>query len=82
MRWIKRIVIGTVSVIVVLVALALIVPFLIHTSTYKDQIQTRVKAATGRDLILGGDLKFSILPTLELSARDVTFGNVAGAAQK
>jgi len=82
MRWLKRIVIGTVSVIVVLVALALIVPFLIPTSTYKDQIQTRVKAATGRDLILGGELKFSILPSLELSARDVSFGNAPGAAQK
>lgn len=82
MRWLKRIIIGTVSVVVVLVALALIVPFLIPTSTYKDQIQTRVKAATGRDLILGGELKFSILPSLELSARDVSFGNTAGAAQK
>ena len=82
MRWLKRIIIGTVSVVLVLVALALIVPFLIPTSTYKDQIQTRVKAATGRDLILGGELKFSILPSLELSARDVTFGNRAGAAPK
>ena len=82
MRWLKRIVIGTLSVIVVLVALALIVPFLIPTSTYKDQIQTRVKAATGRDLILGGELKFSILPSLELSARDVTFGNRDGAPLK
>jgi len=82
MRWLKRIVIGTVSVVVVLVALALIVPFLIPTSTYKDQIQSRVKAATGRDLILGGDLKFSILPSLELSARDVRFANAPGSSQK
>jgi len=64
------------------VALALIVPFLIPTSTYKDQIETRVKAATGRDLKLGGELKLSILPSLELSARDVSFGNRPGAAQK
>lgn len=82
MRWIKRIVVGTLSVVFVLVALALIVPFLIPTSTYKDQIETRVKAATGRDLKLGGALKLSILPSLELSARDVVFGNRPGAAQK
>jgi AsmA protein len=82
MRWLKRLVIGTLSVILVLVALALIVPFLIPTSTYKDQIETRVKAATGRDLKLGGELKLSILPSLELSARDVSFGNRPGAAQK
>ncbi|HEY7609424.1 MAG TPA: AsmA family protein [Alphaproteobacteria bacterium] len=82
MRWIKRLVVGTLSVILVLVALALIVPFLIPTSAYKDQIETRVKAATGRDLKLGGELKLSILPNLELSARDVVFGNRPGAAAK
>jgi uncharacterized protein involved in outer membrane biogenesis len=82
MRWFKRIVIGTLSVIFVLVALALIVPFLIPTSTYKDQIETRVKAATGRDFRINGDLKFSILPSLELSARDIAFSNRPGAAQK
>lgn len=82
MRWLKRLVVGTLSVIVVLVALALIVPFLIPTSTYKDQIETRVKASTGRDLKLGGELKLSILPSLELSASDVVFGNRPGAATK
>src|SRR5688572_16018455 len=82
MRWMKRVVIGTLSVIFVLVALALIVPFLIPTSTYKDQIETRIKAATGRDFRIGGELKFSILPSLELSARDIAFSNRPGAAQK
>jgi AsmA protein len=82
MRWLKRLIVGTLSVVLVLVALALIVPFLIPTSAYKDQIETRVKAATGRDLKLGGDLKLSILPSLELSATDVVFGNRPGAAQK
>lgn len=82
MRWLKRLVVGTLSVVLVLVALALIVPFLIPTSAYKDQIETRVKAATGRDLKLGGELKLSILPSLELSASDVAFGNRPGAAQK
>ncbi len=82
MRWLKRIVVGTLSVILVLVALALIVPFLIPTSAYKDQIETRVKAATGRDLKLGGELKFSILPSIQLSARDVAFSNRPGAARK
>lgn len=82
MRWFKRIVIGTVSVVLVLVALALIVPFLIPTSAYKEQIEQRVKAATGRDLKLGGALNFSILPSIELSARDVAFSNRPGAARK
>ena len=82
MRWVKRLVVGTLSVVIVLVALALIVPFLIPTSTYKDQIETRVKAATGRDLKLGGELKLSILPSLELSASDVVFGNRPGAPQQ
>lgn len=82
MRWLKRLVVGTLSVVIVLVALALIVPFLIPTSTYKDQIESRVKAATGRDLKLGGELKLSILPSLELSASDVAFGNRPGASRK
>jgi AsmA protein len=82
MRWIKRIVVGTLSSLVVLVTLALIVPFVIPTSAYKNQIETRIRSAIGRELTLGGELKLTILPNLELVARDVVLGNLPEAAQK
>ncbi len=82
MRWIKRLVIGTGAIVALLVVLALVVPFLVPTSTYKEQIEARVKAATGREIRLSGDLRLSVLPSLSLSAKDVSFANRPGAAEK
>ncbi len=82
MKWLKRISIGTGVAVGLLLALAFAVPLLVPTATYKEQIQSRVKAATGRDIVLHGDVKLSILPSLSLSAKYVTFANRAGAAEK
>ena len=78
----RKIFIGLGVVIVILVAAAFVVPMFIPTETYKDEIASRVRDATGRDLVIKGDIKFTILPTLGLTVNDVAFANVPGAASK
>src|SRR3546814_9853243 len=54
------------------------VPALIDWNGYKPQIAAAVKDATGRDLIIEGDISFSILPRLRFSAGGVKFANAPG----
>jgi len=78
----RKILIGLGVVIVVLIAAAFVVPMFIPTETYKEEIASRVRDATGRDLVIKGDIKFTILPTLGLTVKDVAFSNAPGAASK
>lgn len=77
----KKLLIGLLGLIVVLVAAVLIVPGFIDWNVYKKEIQAQAKAATGRDLTIGGDIKIAVLPTPTLSAANVSLANVAGAAK-
>jgi len=68
------------GLVVVLIGAALIVPFLVPTDTYKQQIARQVESATGRRLTIDGPLKFTILPRLSLEATGVTLANPPGAS--
>ena len=74
-RWLK---IGG-GVIAALVLLALIVPLLLPAEAYKAQVITAVKANTGRDLTIDGDVGLSIFPRFEVRAEQVRLSNAAWA---
>jgi AsmA protein len=76
----RKLLIGLVALVVVIVAIALVVPFFVPVDTYRDELITRVKAATGRDLKIAGPIKFSLLPVLGLEASQVSFSNAPGAS--
>jgi AsmA protein len=78
----RKILIGLGVVLVVLIAAAFVVPMFIPTDTYREEITSRVRAATGRDLVIKGDIEFTVLPSLGLTVNDVTFANAPGAASK
>ncbi len=63
-----------VAVAVVLVAVWL----LVNPNHYKDKIAAAVKQATGRDLILEGDIKLSVFPWVALELGPASLGNPAG----
>ncbi|WP_288350475.1 AsmA family protein [uncultured Thalassospira sp.] len=67
------------ALVVVLVAALLIIPSLIDWNGYKAQITQAVRDATGRELVLTGDLSMSLIPSPSLSASQVTLGNLPGA---
>jgi len=78
----KKVLIAVVVVLIAAVAGVLIVPGFIDWNNYKGQITARVKSATGRDLVIGGDIKVSILPFPVLEVEDVRLSNLKGAAAK
>jgi len=70
------------ALIVLVIAAALLIPFVIPTDIYKQQLIARVKDATGRDLRIDGRMSFSLFPTLGLEANNVSFSNPPGASSK
>lgn len=54
-------------------------PSLLDIDQYKPAMIAAVKEATGRELVIEGPLKLTVLPTLRISARQVHFANAVGA---
>ena len=69
------------GLIVLLVAAVLVVPQLIDWNGYKSDIAAAVKDATGRDLVIGGDIEIAILPGISFGLSDVSLSNAAGAGE-
>jgi AsmA protein len=76
----KKLLIGVAIVIVVLIAVVAAAPFFIPVDKVTAEVVSRVKAATGRDLKIGGKVSFSIVPILGVEANDVSLSNPPGAA--
>ncbi len=76
----KKLLIGLVAIVVLIVVVAIAAPFFVPVDTYKNQLIARVKAATGRDLKIAGPVKFSLLPVLGIEASQVSFSNAPGAS--
>ena len=74
----KKVAIGLGVLIVVVVVALFAVPALIDWNGYKPQIAAAVKDATGRDLVIEGDLSISVLPSVQFSASGVKFANAPG----
>lgn len=79
---VKKLLIGLGVVVLLLVAAALIVPWLVPLDTYMQQVAQQVKKSTGRDLTVEGDLSFSLLPTVALEARQVRLSNAEWASDE
>ena len=73
-------VIGVIAVVLLLIGAVVAVPLLFDLNDYKSQISARVKLATGRDMMIGGDIRLKILPTPRFSVGDVTFTTPGGGA--
>ncbi|MEQ8710516.1 MAG: AsmA family protein [Rhodospirillales bacterium] len=74
---IVKILIGLMAVLVIAIAIGAIYVSTIDFNQYKDLIAEKVKEATGRDLVIGGDLDLhlSLDPSLQVS--NVSFQNAA-----
>jgi len=76
---VKKLVIGIVAVIVILIAAVLVAPSFVDWNARKQQIAELVKDATGRDLTINGDIDVTILPRPALRVEDVRLSNASGA---
>ena len=77
----RKIFLGIAAVVALLIVMAVVVPFLIPADVYKNKVIAAVKSATGRDLVIAGPVSLHILPSLALSAQQVTLSNPAGDVQ-
>ena len=73
---ITGIVVGVAVLLVIVLALTL--PFLINPNRFKDDIAAAVKERTGRELVIQGDIKLSIFPWLGLQIGPMELSNAAG----
>ncbi len=76
----KKAIVIVAAVLVILVGVALAVPFFVPAGVYTAKISEAVKSATGRSLTLGGDVGFSLFPSVGVTAENVAFANAPGAA--
>lgn len=75
----NKLLIGGGGAILLIVLALLIAPALIDLDSYKPQIASEVKKATGRDLVIDGPVSLSLLPIPRVSVAGVHFANVPGA---
>ena len=66
------------ALILLLLIAGISLPFIIDPNDYKDEIISRVKQETGRELAIPGDISLSIFPWLGVQLGEVSFGNAPG----
>ncbi len=78
MRSFKSIGIILGGVLALVAVLLIAVTVLVNPNDYKGRIEQEVKASTGRDLALPGDIKLSVFPWFALELGPLTLGNPPG----
>ena len=74
-----KIILSVIAASVFLIIIAVFaLPFFVDPNNFKPEIAAAVKAKTGRDLDLTGELKLSIFPWLGISTGQMALGNAAG----
>ena len=68
------------GLLVVLVAAVFIAPGFIDWNAQKGRLSAEVRALTGRDLVVDGDVSLSLLPVPALSAYQVRFAYLEGVS--
>ncbi len=75
----KKVLVGAGGAFGLMVVALLAAPFVIDVNSYKPTIVAEVKKATGRDLILEGPIRLSLLPVPEVTVSGVKFVNLPGS---
>lgn len=73
---ITGIVVGILVLVVILLAVAL--PFIFNPNSFKDDIARLVKQRTGRELVIQGDIKLSLFPWLGMQIGPMELSNAQG----
>ena len=69
---------NTLIAVATIVAIALVLPFVVPTGTYRDRIESAAAHATGRVLRIEGPLRLMLFPQFGLKAEKVTLANMPG----
>ena len=77
----KKLLIGILAVLLLVVGAVLVIPSLIDWNTYKAEIAERIGAATGRAVTLDGNIDLALLPRPTLSVSGARLANLPGASE-
>ena len=77
----KKLLIGILAVLLLVVDAILVIPSLIDWNTYKAEIAQRIGDATGRAVTLDGDIDLALLPRPTLSVTGARLANLPGASE-
>ena len=75
----KKFLFGLIGLVVVAVAALFIGPGLWNWNDYKPEILERIKAETGREMAIDGDLSLAVLPSPRFAVDGVRIANIKGA---
>lgn len=75
----KKVLIGAGGGLAALIVVLLVAPLFVDLNSYKPQIVSEVKKATGRDLVIEGPVSLSLLPLPTVSVTGVKFANLTGS---
>jgi AsmA protein len=74
----KKLIIGFLTLCIMLILLAVLVPFLIPAEEFKGHILALAEEKLGRKLSLNGPIEFVLLPDISLQLHDVEIANAEG----
>ncbi|WP_192499029.1 AsmA family protein [Skermanella pratensis] len=77
----KKLLIGFLAVLLLVVGAVLVIPSLIDWNSYKVDIAERISAATGRAVTLDGDIDLALLPRPTLSVAGARLASLPGAVE-
>lgn len=80
MRPLKLVAYGIGGLVALILVALLLASLFVNPNAYKGRIIREVKTATGRDLLLPGDIKLSVFPWVALKLGPASLGNPAGFA--
>ncbi len=75
---IRRLLTLLIGLVIILVLAAIIIPFLIPESVYREQAQQAASNNLGREVALNGEVSLRLLPSVQIRATDVTVANEDG----
>lgn len=75
---VKILAIAAAVLIALVIAAGAVIALVVDPNDYKDEIVQAVKARTGRDLTIGGDIKLSLFPWLGVELPALELSNAAG----
>jgi len=75
---IRRLLTFLIGLVIIVVLAAIIVPFLIPETVYRERAQIAASESLGRDVVLAGPVSLRLLPSVQIRAQDVSIANEDG----
>lgn len=77
-KFLKWLVVAVAVVAIILIVTAVVLPKVVDPNNYKEKIRTAVLEETGRELTIGGEMAWSVFPTIGLDLNSLSLSDREG----